>query len=171
MQDQREQRHHGAESGEGHGRRGIAMLRNPGRDEFGDLMQADRRAEHDRQHDRRADPEAAPQALRQVALQHRFARMQRIVIDRDDGADRIFRDGFGDLEISEVLADADAVVAQLPARDRIFVDDVGEVALFEAMPLLRSLSITLTLRTSALETTTLPAADGHSRAARTCSDL
>ena len=102
--------------------------------EFGQLMQADRRAEHDRQHDRRADAEAAPHALRQVALQHRLVRMQRIVIDGDDGADRIFRDGLGDLEISAILADADAVVAQLPAGDGIFVDDVGEVALFEAMP-------------------------------------
>ena len=35
----------------------------------------------------------------------------------------------------------------------------------------RSLSITLTLRTSAFETTTFPEVDGHSRAARTCSDL
>src|SRR6185369_1913952 len=51
------------------------------------------------------------------------------------GADRIFRDGFGDLEISAILADADTVVAQLAARDGIFVDDVGEVALLEAMPL------------------------------------
>ena len=64
-------------------------------------------------------------------------RMQWIVVDGDDGADRIFRDGLGDLEISEVLADADAVVAQFLARDGIFVDDVGEVALLEAMPLLR----------------------------------
>jgi hypothetical protein len=61
-----------------------------------------------------------------------MVRMQRIVIDGDDGADRIFRDGFGDLEISAILADADAVVAQLAARDGIFVDDIGEVALLES---------------------------------------
>ena len=98
-------------------------------------MQADRRTEHDRQHDRGTYTEAAPHALRQVALQHRLVRMQRIVIDGDDGADRIFGDGLGDLEISEVLTDTDAVVAQLPARNRIFVDDVGEVAFLEAVPL------------------------------------
>ena len=62
-------------------------------------------------------------------------RMQRVVIDGDGGADRIFGDGLGDLEIFAVLADADAVVAQLPAGDGIFVDDVGEVALLGAMPL------------------------------------
>ena len=126
----------GTERAEGDGRSGVSLMRNPRRDELGDLMQADRRAEQDRQHDRRADAEAAPHAFRQVALQHRLVRMQRIVIDGDDGAGRIFRDGLGDLEISEVLADADAVVAQLPAGDGIFVDDVGEVALLEAMPAL-----------------------------------
>ena len=44
--------------------------------------------------------------------------MQRIVIDGDDRADRIFRDGLGDLEVAAILADADAVVAQLlPATE------------------------------------------------------
>jgi hypothetical protein len=43
--------------------------------------------------------------FRQVALQHRLVRMQRIVIDGDDGVDRIFGDGFGDLEISAILAE------------------------------------------------------------------
>ena len=87
---QREQCHRGAESAEGNGRCGIPMLRKPRRDELGDLMQADRRAEHDRKHDRRADPKTAPHALRQVALKHRIVRMARVVIDSDDLADRIF---------------------------------------------------------------------------------
>ena len=171
--DQREQRDHEAERAQGDDRRrrllGFAESR---RDEFRELMQADRRTEHDRQHDRRADAEAAPQALRQVALQHRLVRMQRIVIDGDDGADRIFRDGFGDLEISEVLADADAVVAQLLAGDGIFVDDVGEVALLEAMPLLRGRC--RSPRPCAPRPSRpppCPRVDGHSRAARTCSVL
>ena len=80
--------------------------------EFGQLIEADTPTEHDRQHDRGSDAEAAPQALRQIALQHRLVRMQRIVVDGDGRADRIVRDGLGDLEIAAVLADADAVVAQ-----------------------------------------------------------
>ena len=123
-----------SERAEGDGRRGVPLLRNSRRHELGDRMQADRRTEHDRQHDGRADAEAAPHALRQIALQHRLVRMQRVVKDGDDGADRIFGDGFGNLEISKILADADAVVAQLAAGDGIFVDDVGEVAFLEAMP-------------------------------------
>jgi hypothetical protein len=59
--------------------------------------------------------------------------MQRIIIDGDNGADRILRNRLGDLEIAAVLADADAIVAQLLAGDGIFVDDVGEVALLGAV--------------------------------------
>ena len=106
-------------------------IRKPRGDEFGQPMQADRRAEHDRKHDHRSDSEATPQPLRQVALQHRLLRMLRIVVDHDDGPSWIFRDGLRHLEIAEVLADADAVVAQLLAVDGIFVGDVGEVALFD----------------------------------------
>ena len=144
----------------------------PGRDQLGQSMQADRRAEHDRQRDRGGDAEAAPQTLRQIALQHRLARMARIVIDGDGGADRITRKSFRDLEIAEVFADADAVVAQRLAADGIFVDDIGEVALLEPVSASRGrCRITLTSRTSAAEITTLPGVEGQSRAARTCSVL
>src|SRR5207302_323836 len=87
--------------------------------------------EHGRERDRGCDAETAPQALRQVALQYRLARMPRIVIDGDGGADRITRKGLRDLEVAEVLAKTDAVVAERLAADGIFVDDIGEVALLE----------------------------------------
>jgi hypothetical protein len=106
-------------------------IRQPRGKKFGQPVQTDRRAEHDRKHDRRSDSEAAPHALWQVALQHSLVRMQRIVIDHDDVACRIFRDGLRHLEIAEVFADADAVVAPFLAGDGIFVDDVCEVALFD----------------------------------------
>ena len=64
--------------------------------QFGQLIEAEQRAEHDRKRDRQADAEAAPPALRRVALQHSLARMPRIVIDGDGRAGRIFRDGLGD---------------------------------------------------------------------------
>ncbi len=134
---EREQRDDEAERAEGdHQRRHLGSARSRAMNWLR-FVQPDRRAEHDCERDRRADAEAAPQALRQIALQHRFLRMQRIVIDRDDGADRIFRDGLGDLEIAEVFADADAVVAQFLAGDGIFVDDIGEIALLDCGSRLR----------------------------------
>jgi len=47
--------------------------------------------------------------------------MARIVIDGDDAAGGIFRQLLGDPEIAEILADRDAIRAQLAGIDGIFV--------------------------------------------------
>jgi len=85
------------------------------------LVEAEGRAEDDRDHDRRTDAEAAPQAPGQIALQHGLIGMARIVIDGDDAAGGIFRQLLGDPEIAEILADRDAIRAQLAGIDGIFV--------------------------------------------------
>ncbi len=64
--------------------------------------------------------------------------MRKRGVSKDDAqrrshAGRIARDGFRDFEIAAVLADADAVVAQQLPSGGVFIDDVGEVALLEAV--------------------------------------
>src|SRR4051794_28427621 len=59
--------------------------------------------------------------------------MRRIVIDRDDGASRILRQGLRDLEVAAVLANADAIAGELLPADGVFENDVGEVALLDSV--------------------------------------
>src|SRR5204862_422224 len=106
------------------------------REELVALLETEHRAEHDDDRDRAADAETAPQALGQVALEHRLLGTARIVEHGDAAADRISGELPRNLEIAEVLADRDAVVAQRPAADHIFVDDIGEVALLEPVAVL-----------------------------------
>jgi hypothetical protein len=81
-------------------------------------------------------PRQPHRPLGQVAFQHRLIGMTRIVVDRDDAAGRVFRQLLGDLEIAEVLADRNAVAAELAAAHGIFVSDVGEVAALGAVAVL-----------------------------------
>ena len=134
LKHQREQRDRGAECAQRHGHARHFGVGESGRDEIGQFVKADRRAEHQRDRSHHHPADAAPHALGHVALEHGLATLVWIVIDGDSRPDRIAREGFGDFEIAAILADGDAVVAIGLPRDHIFIGDVREVPLLVVMP-------------------------------------